>query len=147
MGKLTDKVAKGLFWVLMEKFGIQAVHFVVTLVLARLLTPNDYGTVALLSIFITISNVFVDCGFGKALVQKKTATQVDYNSVFYLSMAIAAILYAGLFFASPWVAEFYRIPELKVMLRVLESDGVFVSAGSACSSSSLSRMLSWVRLP
>ncbi|MGN0842088.1 MAG: lipopolysaccharide biosynthesis protein [Kiritimatiellia bacterium] len=127
MGKLTDKVAKGLFWVLMEKFGIQAVHFVVTLVLARLLTPNDYGTVALLSIFITISNVFVDCGFGKALVQKKTATQVDYNSVFYLSMAIAAILYAGLFFASPWVAEFYRIPELKVMLRVLALSLVFHS--------------------
>lgn len=127
MGRLTDKVAKGVFWVLMEKFGIQAVHFVVTLVLARLLTPNDYGTVALLSIFITISNVFVDCGFGKALVQKKTATQVDYNSVFYLSLVIAAILYAGLFFVSPWVAEFYRIPELKVMLRVLALSLVFHS--------------------
>ena len=127
MGKLTDKVAKGVFWVLMEKFGIQAVHFVVTLVLARLLTPNDYGTVALLSIFITISNVFVDCGFGKALVQKKTATQVDYNSVFYLSLVIAAILYAGLFFVSPWVAEFYRIPELKVMLRVLALSLIFHS--------------------
>lgn len=127
MGKLTDKVAKGVFWVLMEKFGIQAVHFVVTLVLARLLTPNDYGTVALLSIFITISNVFVDCGFGKALVQKKTATQVDYNSVFYLSMAIAAVLYAGLFFSAPWIAGFYRIPELKVMLRVLALSLIFHS--------------------
>lgn len=127
MGKLTDKVAKGVFWVLMEKFGIQGVHFVVTLVLARLLTPNDYGTVALLSIFITISNVFVDCGFGKALVQKKTATQVDYNSVFYLSMAIAGVLYVGLFFASPWVADFYGIPELKVMLRVLALSLIFHS--------------------
>ena len=74
MGKLTDKVAKGVFWVLMEKFGVQAVHFVVTLVLARLLTPNDYGTVALLSIFISLSNLLVDCGFGKALLQKKNAT-------------------------------------------------------------------------
>ena len=71
MGKLTDKVAKGVFWVLLEKFGIQLAHFVVTLVLARLLTPNDYGTVALLSVFIAIANVLVDCGFGKALVQKK----------------------------------------------------------------------------
>ena len=74
MGKLTDKVAKGVFWVLLEKFGVQLAHFVVTLVLARLLTPNDYGTVALLSVFIAIANVLVDCGFGKALVQKKNAT-------------------------------------------------------------------------
>lgn len=127
MGKLTDKVAKGVFWVLMEKFGLQAVHFVVTLVLARLLTPNDYGTVALLSIFIQISNVFVDCGFGKALVQKKKATQTDMNSVFFLSVAIALVLYAVLFVAAPWVADFYRIPELTVMMRVLAVSLIFHS--------------------
>lgn len=127
MGKLTDKVARGVFWVLMEKCGLQVAHFVVTLVLARLLTPNDYGTVALLSIFITISNVFVDGGFGKALVQKKVATQVDYNSVFYLSLSIAIVLYAVLFAVSPWVAEFYRIPDLKAMLRILALSLVFHS--------------------
>lgn len=127
MGKLTDRVAKGVFWVLMEKFGLQAVHFVVTLVLARLLTPNDYGTVALLSIFIHISNVFVDCGFGKALVQKKKATQTDMNSVFFLSVAIALVLYAVLFVAAPWVADFYRIPELTVMMRVLAVSLIFHS--------------------
>lgn len=127
MGKLTDKVAKGLFWVLMEKLGIQGVHFVVTLVLARLLTPNDYGTVALLSVFISISNTFVDCGFGKALIQKKNATQVDYNSVFYLSLAIAAVLYAGLYIAAPWVSAFYQIPELKLMLRILSLSLIFHS--------------------
>ena len=99
MGKLTDKVAKGVFWVLMEKFGIQAAHFVVTLVLARLLTPNDYGTVALLSVFVAVSNVLVDSGFSKALVQKKDATQTDYNTVFYISMALAAVLYSALFFS------------------------------------------------
>ena len=77
---------------LLEKFGVQQAQFVVTLVLARLLTPNDYGTVALLSVFIAIANVFVDCGFGKALVQKKNATQTDYNTVFYLSMSIAGVL-------------------------------------------------------
>ena len=84
MGKLTDKVAKGVFWVLLEKFGIQLAHFVVTMILARLLTPNDYGTVALLSIFISLSNILVDCGFAKALIQKKEVTQTDYNSVFYM---------------------------------------------------------------
>jgi len=127
MGKLTDKVAKGVFWVLLEKFGVQAAHFVVTLVLARLLTPEDYGTVALLSVFVSISNVFVDCGFGKALVQKKYATQTDYNTVFYLSMAIAAALYACLFFAAPLVARFYGIPALKIMLRVLALSLIFHS--------------------
>lgn len=127
MGKLTDKVARGVFWVLLEKFGIQVAHFVVTLVLARLLTPNDYGTVALLSVFITIANVLVDCGFGKALVQKKEATQTDYNTVFYLSMALAAVLYAILFFSAPFVADFYGIPELKIMLRVLALSLIFHS--------------------
>lgn len=127
MGKLTDKVAKGVFWVLMEKFGIHIVHFVVTLILARLLTPNDYGTVALLSIFISLSNLLVDCGFGKALVQKKEATQTDFNSVFYLSMAIAAVLYTVLFFASPLVARFYGVPELKTMLRILALSLIFHS--------------------
>jgi len=127
MGKLTDKVAKGVFWVLLEKFGIQAAHFLVTLVLARLLTPNDYGTVALLSIFISISNVLVDCGFGKALVRKKDATQTDYNTVFYLSMAAAAVLYAILFLAAPLVARFYGIDDLKIMLRVLALSLIFHS--------------------
>ena len=127
MGKLTDKVAKGVFWVMLEKFGVQAAHFVVTLVLARLLTPSDYGTVALLSVFITIANVLVDCGFAKALVRKKDATQTDYNTVFYLSMVFAVVLYAVLFFAAPLVADFYGIPDLKVMLRVLALTLVFHS--------------------
>ena len=127
MGKLTDKVARGVFWVLLEKFGIQLAHFVVTLVLARLLTPNDYGTVALLSIFITIANVLVDCGFGKALVQKKAATQTDYNTVFYLSLSFAAVLYTILFFAAPFVARFYGIADLKIMLRVLALSLIFHS--------------------
>ena len=127
MGKLTDKVAKGVFWVLLEKFGIQLSQFVVTLVLARLLTPNDYGSVALLTIFISIANVLVDAGFGKALVQKKEASQTDYNTVFYLSMAFAAALYVILFFSAPLVARFYGIAELKVMLRVLALSLIFHS--------------------
>ena len=127
MGKLTNRVAKGVFWVLMEKFGLQAVHFVVTLVLARLLTPNDYGTVALLSVFISISNVLVDSGFGKALVQKKSASQTDFNTVFYLSVGFAIVLYAGLFFLAPFVARFYDMPELQPMLRVMAFSLIFHS--------------------
>ena len=152
MGKLTDKVARGVFWVLMEKFGVQAAHFVVTLVLARLLTPDDYGTVALLSIFISISNVFVDCGLGKALVQKRNATQTDYNTVFYLSVAVAAVLYAVLFLAAPFVARFYGIPDLVPMMRVLALSLVFHSVNGVQNVELNRKMLfhlsfriSWVR--
>ncbi len=119
MGKLTDKVARVVFWVLLEKFGVQLAHFVVTLVLARLLTPDDYGTVALLSVFISISNILTDVGFGNALVQKKDASQTDFNTVFYISVTVAAVLYAVLSLAAPAVASFYSIPSLVPMLRIL----------------------------
>lgn len=127
MGKLTDKVAKGVFWVMLEKCGIQGAHFVVTLVLARILTPSDYGTVALLSVFIAISNVLVDCGFCKALVQKKDASQTDYNTVFYMSLVFAVVAYAVLFALAPMVARFYGIPDLCPMLRLLAISVVFHS--------------------
>ena len=107
MGKLTDKVAKGVFWVLLEKFGIQVAHFVVTLVLARLLTPKDYGTVALMGVFITISDIFLDGGMSGALVRKKNAAPVDYSTVFYINIALAVLFYWGLFFIAPYVASFY----------------------------------------
>ena len=153
MGKLTDKVAKGVFWVLLEKFGIQMAHFVVTLVLARLLTPNDYGTVALLSVFIAISNVLVDAGFGNALVQKKDASQTDFNTVFYISVITAAILYAVLFFAAPAVSRFYSIPDLTPMLRLLAVTVIFHSINGVQSAElnrkmlfKLSFRISWVRV-
>ena len=152
MGKLTDKVAKGVFWVLLEKFGIQLAHFAVTLVLARLLTPNDYGTVALLSVFISVANVLVDAGFGNALVQRKNATQTDFNTVFYISMAMAAILYAVLFCSAPAVARFYSIPGLTPMLRVLGLTVVFHSINGVQGAELARKMLfklsfriSWVR--
>lgn len=140
MGKLTDKVAKGVFWVLMEKFGIQAAHFVVTLVLARLLTPNDYGTVALLSVMIALGNVLVDCGLGRALVQKRDATQDDFNTVFYISIVLSLVLYAALFLSAPFVAEFYEIPELKPMLRVL-SLSIFFHAMNGVQGAELARKM------
>ena len=153
MGKLTDKVAKGVFWVLLEKFGIQLAHFVVTLVLARLLTPNDYGTVALLSVFIAISNVLVDAGFGNALIQKKNATQTDFNTVFYISVTTATVLYTGLFFVSPSIARFYKLPELTPMLRLLAVMVVFYSINGVQNAELARKMLfklsfriSWVRV-
>lgn len=140
MGKLTDKVARGVFWVLLEKCGVQGVQFVVTMILARLLTPDDYGTVALLSVFIAISNVLVDSGFGKALVQRKNATQTDFNTVFYISLAVSCAAYAALFFGAPLVARFYGLSVLVPMLRVLAVT-VFLNALNGVQNAELNRKM------
>lgn len=114
---LKSKVAKGAVWVLLEKFSVQIVGVVVSIVLARLLTPNDYGTVALTGIFFAVAGVLVDGGFGGALVQKKDADELDFNSVFYLNVALAVVAYGVLFVAAPWIASFYNTPELTPIVR------------------------------
>lgn len=102
----------------MEKLSTQVVGFVVGMVLARLLTPNDYGTVALTAIFFAVANVLVDGGFGGALIQKKDADDLDFNSVFYLNLGLSVVAYIILFFVAPWIASFYDTPELTAIVRV-----------------------------
>jgi len=102
----------------MEKLSCQIVGFVVSMVLARLLTPADYGTVALTSIFFAVTGVLVDGGFGNALIQKKDADDIDFNSVFYLNFALSSVAYVALFFAAPWIADFYQTPVLKPVVRI-----------------------------
>lgn len=115
---LKSKVSKGAIWTLLEKLSGQAVHFVVGMILARLLTPNDYGTVALYAIFFSVANVLVDGGFGGALIQKKDADDLDFNSVFYLNMGLSVLVYVALFFTAPLIAQFYKLPELTAIVRV-----------------------------
>ena len=117
-GSLKSKVAKGAVWTLVEKLSTQVVAFVVSMVLARLLTPNDYGTVALIAIFFAVAGVLVDGGFGNALIQKKDADDLDFNSVFYLNLALSALACVAMFFAAPWIACFYNVPELTPIVRV-----------------------------
>ena len=115
---LKSKVARGAVWTLLEKLSTQIVSFVVGTILARLLTPNDYGTVALTVIFFAVAGVLVDGGFGNALIQKKDADDLDFNSVFYLNLALSCVAYIALFFAAPWIANFYKTPELTAIVRV-----------------------------
>ena len=115
---LKSTVAKGAVWTLMEKLSTQVVQFVVSMVLARLLTPNDYGTVALTAIFFAVANVLVDGGFGNALIQKKDADDLDFNSVFYLNIGLSILAYVSMFVAAPWIAEFFKVPELIPIVRV-----------------------------
>lgn len=118
MGELKQKIIKGTYWVFLEQFGTQFVGFTMGIVLARLLTPTDYGTVAMISIFTAVSNVLVESGFGGALVQKKNSDDLDFNSVFYAQLALAAFFYILLFAFSRRIAGFYKVPELAMILRV-----------------------------
>lgn len=106
-------------WRFMERFGAQGVTFVVSVILARILDPEVYGVVAIVTVFTTILNVFIDSGLGNALIQKKDADDLDFSSVFFFNMAACLILYFLLFLASPLIAAFYRMPELTPVLRVM----------------------------
>lgn len=112
-------IGNALMWKLLERFGVQGSQFVLQLVLARLLDPDHYGVLSLMVIFTTLANVFIQNGFNTALIQNKDVTERDYSSVFWVTMAVAAVLYGGLFFAAPLIAKFYKMPDLVLPFRVL----------------------------
>ena len=108
-----------LFWKMMERFGTQGIQLVVQIVLARLLIPEDFGTVAIVMVFISLAQVFVQSGFNTALIQKKDADNEDFSSVLYLSLIIATGLYGLIFLVAPHIADFYGDSILTPVLRVL----------------------------
>lgn len=114
-----SSIAKGLYWAFAERIAAQFVSTLVGIILARLLVPQDYGVVSIVMVFITLCNVFVTSGFGTAIVQKKEVDETDYNTAFVLSFIMAIVLYGVLFFVSPLIAEFYELPILKSVIRVL----------------------------
>ncbi len=114
-----NNIVKNLFWRFLERCGAQGVTLIVSIVLARLLDPDIYGTVALVTVFTTIMQIFVDSGMGSALIQKKDADDLDFSSVFYFNIVMCTVLYLIMFFASPFIAAFYKIPELTAVVRVL----------------------------
>ena len=111
-------ISSNIMWRFMEKFSAKFVTFFVSIILARLLEPSAYGTVALITVFTTILEVFVDSGLGNALIQKKDADDLDFSSVFFFNIAMCTVLYLLMFFAAPLIAEFYDIPELVPIVRV-----------------------------
>lgn len=113
------KVFTNLIWRFAERVGAQLVTFIVSLVLARILVPEDYGTIALITIFTTIIQVFVDSGLGNALIQKKDSDDLDFSTVFYTNIVFCLALYAILFFCSPYIAKFYGNEQLTDLTRVL----------------------------
>ena len=115
----SKKVFNNFIWRFLERCGAQGVAFVVSIVLARLLDPTVYGTVALITVFTTIMQVFVDSGLGTALIQKKDADDTDFSTVFYFNLGMCILLYAIMFFAAPYIAAFYENDSLVPIIRVL----------------------------
>ncbi len=128
------KAASSFAFKLIESAGMQGIAFVVSLLLARALTPGDYGVLALLTVFIAVSQVFVQSGLNTALIQKKDVDECDTSSVFWVSLAISLVLYVILFLAAPVIAAYYEMPALNDTLRVLALvliPGALVSVESA----------------
>ncbi len=116
---LKKQTVGGFIWRFAERCGAQGVQFVVSIVLARLLAPEAYGTVALITVFISIVSVFMDSGMCSALIQKKDADDLDYSSVFYFNIFMCLSLYVLMFFCAPLIAKFYNNAELIPLVRVL----------------------------
>ena len=120
-----SKVLSGFLWRLFERFGARGVELIVALVLANVLDPDLFGSIALVLVVITIMQVFVDSGLGNALIQKKDADNKDFSTVFFFNIAFCAVLYTILFFLSPVFANFYDDPSLTPIIRVLGLTVVF----------------------
>lgn len=115
---LKHKTMIGMVWVGIQRFGSMFVSFISNIVLARLLTPDDFGYIGMLLIFIAVSTTFIDGGFGSALIQKKHPSEEDYSTVFYWNIGLSVFLYLLLYFGAPLVSIFYKMPLLTPLLRV-----------------------------
>lgn len=113
------KVLSNFLWRFLERCGAQGVSFIVSIVLARILDPSVYGVIALVTVFTNIIGVFIDCGMGSGLIQKKDADDLDFSSVFYFNITMCSVLYLVMFFCAPLIAAFYNMPELTPLVRVI----------------------------
>jgi len=116
---LKKRTISGMFWTSVQKFGVVGMSFGTNIILARLLTPADFGIIGMLTIFIAVSATFVDGGFGSALIQKKEPTQTDYSTILYLNAGISIVLYVILYLSAPYIADFYNMRILCNVLRMI----------------------------
>ena len=116
---LKGRIVRGVVWSSVERFSVQGVQFLVMLVIAKILTPSDFGLVGMLAIFLAVAQSLIDSGFSQALIRKQDRTERDNSTVFYFNIVASALLYALLHVSAPWVADFYKEPQLCLLMRVL----------------------------
>lgn len=116
---LKSKTVKGVVWSSIERFSTQGVQFLIMIIMARLLTPKDYGLIGMLAIFLAVAQSLIDSGFSQALIRKQNRTDIDNSTVFYFNIIVSCSLYLILFITAPFVADFYNQPELTSVMRVV----------------------------
>ena len=127
---IKNKTVKGVFWSGVDKFAYYAIQVVVNIIMAKLLTPNDYGLVSIMMVFIAFSGIFVDGGFMTALIQKKDRNETDFNTVFVTNTFTAVILCGLLFLVAPLIASYYSEPSICGLLRVLSLQLIISALGA-----------------
>lgn len=120
MDELRGKTVVGSYWALLERFGYLGIQFISNLVMARLLMPDDFGTVGILTIFTSLSYLLIDCGLSVALIQKQIVTEEDKSTVFFSNLAITFLTYAIVYLTAPLIAEFFHNSEITYLLRAIE---------------------------
>ena len=123
-------VVKSLIWKLLEKCSVQGISFIVTVILARLLSPEEYGIIAIVTIFLHFSNILIEGGFSTALIQKKGYDNKDFSTIFYFSIAVAAVIYVILCISSGFIASFFNEPQLNTVIKVLGVNVFFCAINS-----------------
>lgn len=116
---ISNKIINSLVWSSLERISVQGIQFILGIILARILSPTEYGTISLLMVIIAFLQVFVDSGFSKALIQKQERTQIDLSTVFFFNIIVSIISYLIIWFGSPFIAAYYDDLMLIVLLRVL----------------------------
>ena len=119
MGELKEKTLSGVKWNAIGRFSTQGISFIISVLLARVLTPSDYGVVGMIGIFMAIANTFISSGFGSALIRKQDCTDADYSTAFYFNIVVGIVCYLILFLSAPLIAVFFDTPILKDVVRVL----------------------------
>lgn len=121
------KIAQSFGWSAVERFSVQGISFVLSIIIARIVSPSSYGLIAIVQIFISFSQVFIDGGFANALIQKKSSDETDFCTVFYFNMVVSICIYLLLFFIAPVISNFYEEPQLTSITRIISLNLIFSS--------------------
>lgn len=119
MASIKKRFVSGVIWESFGRFSALGIQFFVTILIARVLTPTEFGVIGLLTVFIALGQIFLNSGFSQALIQKKDATQLDLSSIYFINMFLGLVIYGILYFISPFIADFYNLPELTNYARIL----------------------------
>ena len=117
MSRIKQDAISGVLWSSLERFSAQGIQFILSFVIARQLSPSDYGLVAMLTIFMAIAQIFIDSGFSNALIQKQNRSNADFSTVFYFNIGVGVLIYLGFLLLAPFIASFYHQPVLKEIIK------------------------------